>query len=108
MTSDRRRYPRVHAPVICRPTGKPLFGKRAAHDVSLGGMRLYSDETAQVSDRLVIELFLPDGSEISCKVEVVWVEALAEGEPARFEVGVKFVEIDRDALLRLGSVLKPA
>ena len=108
MTSDRRRYPRVNAPVFCRPTGKPLFGQRRAHDVSLGGMRLYSDEKAEIADRLIIDLFLPDGSEISCKVEVVWVEELAAGEPARFEVGVKFVEIDRDALVRLGSVLQPA
>lgn len=108
MSSDRRRYPRLNAPVFCRPTGKPLFGQQRAQDVSLGGMRLYSDEKAEVSDRLIMDLFLPDGSEISCKVEVVWVEPLEGDRPARFEIGVKFVEIDRDALVRLGSVLQPA
>ena len=103
---DRRQYPRVDAPVFCRHIGKPLFRRRRANDVSLGGMRVYADEAPAPGDRLELELFLPDESELTCRVEVVWVEQLAEGAPARFDVGVKFVGIDAQSRSRLSAVLK--
>ena len=98
---DRREFPRVNAPVFCRPVGRPLFGRRRAADVSLGGMRLYADEAPAVGDSLELELFLPDSSEVVCTVEVMWVDSLPEGAAARFDVGVRFVGIaagDRDRL----------
>lgn len=104
---DRRQFPRVNAPVFCRPLGRPLFGRRRANDVSLGGMRLYADEAPKPGDRLELELFLPDQSEITCRTEVVWVEELAQGAPARFEVGVKFVDVSAQDMERLSAVLKP-
>src|SRR5207302_6749771 len=96
---------RVNAPVFCRPVGKPLFGRRRAADVSQGGMRLYADESPAVGDRLELELFLPDGSEIVCRVEVMWVEELPEGSPARFDVGVKFVEVSDADRAHLSTAL---
>jgi c-di-GMP-binding flagellar brake protein YcgR len=102
---DRRQYPRINAPVFCRPVGRPLFKRRRAADVSQGGMRLYADEAPKVGERLELELFLPDESELVCRVEVVWVDELGEGEPARFDVGVKFVEIPPADVARLGTVL---
>lgn len=102
---DRRQYPRVNAPVFCRPVGKPLFGRRRAADVSEGGMRLYADEPPAAGDRLELELFLPDQSELTCRVEVVWVEELPEGSPARYDVGVKFVEISPQQRALLAGVL---
>ncbi len=103
---DRRKYPRVNAPVFCRPVGKPLFGRRRAADVSLGGMRLFADEAPAAGDRLELELFLPDETELTCVVEVVWVDELPEGSPARYDVGVKFVQIPGDARQRLSTVLR--
>jgi hypothetical protein len=103
---DRRQFPRVNAPVFCRPVGKPLFGRRRATDMSLGGMRLYADESPAIGDRLELELFLPDQSEMTCRVEVVWVDELPEGSPARYDVGAKFVDIDDGARDRLSLVLK--
>ena len=103
---DRRQYPRVNAPVFCRPVGKPLFGRRRAADVSLGGMRLYADDAPSVGDRLELELFLPDQTELTCRVEVVWIDELPEGSPARFDVGVKFVDITPADRGRLSSLLQ--
>jgi c-di-GMP-binding flagellar brake protein YcgR len=103
---DRRQFPRLDAPVFCRPVGRPLFGRRRAADISLGGIRLFADEAPAEGDRMELELFLPDSSEVVCTVEVVWVEDLPEGSPARYDVGVKFVRITPDARDRLGSVLK--
>src|SRR5215472_2586457 len=87
---DRRQYPRVNAPVFCRPVGKPLFGRRRATDVSMGGMRLYADEAPVAGERLELDLFIDDKHEITCRVEIVWVDELPEGSPARYDVGVRF------------------
>src|SRR3954468_13850804 len=103
---DRRKFQRVGVPVFCRPVGQPLFGRRKAVDVSLGGLRIYADDPPQAGDRLELELFLPDQSELTCTVEVVWVEDLPEGSPARHDVGVKFVRIDESDRARLQTVLK--
>jgi c-di-GMP-binding flagellar brake protein YcgR len=105
---DRRQFPRVNAPVFCRPIGRPIFSRRRAADVSQGGMRLYADEAPGVGERLEIELFLPDESEMLCRVEVVWVDELGEGEPARYDVGVKFVDVSAEAQARLSVVLTAA
>ncbi len=104
---DRRKFRRVNAPVFCRPLGHPLFGRRKAVDVSMGGLRLYADDPPAVGDRLELELFLPDQSELVCTVEVVWVDDLPEGSPARHDVGVKFISIRPEDSERLQSVLKP-
>lgn len=106
MTDDRRKFPRLQAPVFCRPAGKPLFGRRQALDVSEGGMRLFADDPHVPGDRLELDLFLPDQGELTCRVEVVWVEALPPDGPARFDIGVKFVEIEDADRERLAAALK--
>jgi len=103
---DRRKFQRVNAPVFCRPVGQPLFGRRKAVDVSLGGLRVYADDPPMAGDRLELELFLPDQTEVVCTVEVVWVEELPEGSPARYDVGVKFVTITTTDRERLSTVVQ--
>ena len=103
---ERREFPRINAPVFCRPVGKPFFGRRRANDISLGGIRIFADEAPAKGDRLELELFLPDQSELVCTVEVVWIEDLPEGSPARHDVGVKFVRISDHDRSRLQTVLK--
>src|SRR3954454_17115491 len=105
MVDERRKFGRVDAPVFCRPVGVPLFGRRKALDVSLGGLRIYADDPPQIGDRLELELFLPDESEVMCTVEVVWVDDLPEGSPARHDVGAKFVSIAADDRTRLQAIL---
>ena len=98
----------MSAQVFCRPVGRPLFAKRKATDVSLGGVRLYADEAPAIGDRLELELFLPDSNQVICVVEVVWLEPLPEGAPAKFDVGVKYVDISASARQQLEIVLSPA
>ena len=104
---DRRKFQRVDAPVFCRPIGQPLFGRRKTVDVSLGGLRIYAEDPPKAGDRMELELFLPDQTELVCTVEVVWVDDLPEGSPARHDVGVKFVFIHPVDRERLQTVLKP-
>ena len=103
---NRREFPRVNAPVLCRPVGKPLFRRQKPADVSLGGLRLLADEPPTPGDRLELELLLPGGAEITCTVEVVWTDDLPEGSGARHEVGVKFVQIRPEDRARLLATLE--
>jgi hypothetical protein len=106
--ADRRRFRRVQAPVLCRPIGRKLFGARDkgdAIDISQGGLRIYADDPMSPGDRLEIELFLPDGSTVECEVEIVWVEELTMGQPARFDMGLRFLDASADLIDRLGTVL---
>ena len=105
--ADRRQYLRLQAPVFCRPKGRPLFARRLATDISLGGVRVYADEAPAAGDRLELELFLPDETALVCAAEVVWVEPLPDGSPARFDVGARFVKLSSDDRARLATVLQP-
>ena len=104
--ADRRQFLRLKAPVFCRPLGRPLFNRRRTNDISMGGVRVYADEAPSAGDRLELELFLPDESALTCTVEVVWIEALPDGAPARFDVGARFVKLDEADKSRLAEVLK--
>lgn len=106
--SDRRRYPRIDADVLCRPAGIGLFHhRRNTQDISLGGARVFSDEDLQVGSRLDLDVVLPDGSFVRGWAEVVWRIELGSGAPARYDVGLKFTDMDTSDVQRLASVLVP-
>jgi c-di-GMP-binding flagellar brake protein YcgR len=103
---DRRRYRRAKAPILIRPIG-PLAQtqSRQVGDISLGGLRAFSDEKHKPGRRLELELFLPDGGSVTVVAEVVWVQALPAGSPARFDVGLRYVDVDPKDLQRIAQVL---
>ena len=104
--SDRRRYPRVQADVVYRPAGAALLHhKRNTRDISLGGMRVFSDERFEVGGRLDLDVLLPDGSSVRCWAEVVWLVELGAGAPANFDVGLMFTDMAQDDVQRLAAVL---
>ena len=74
-------------------------------DISLGGMRIYSDEEAEIGAMLVLELFLPNGPVLTCKGQVAWVERLPAGAPALFDVGIHFTDFTEGDHARLAAVL---
>lgn len=102
---DRRRFPRVKAPIYCRPAHRRL-PKRQVVDVGLGGMRVYSDEPFDVGAKFQVELFLPDGESVACLTEVVWIRELSAGAPAQYDVGLAFLDVPADARDRLREVLE--
>jgi hypothetical protein len=103
---DRRRFHRVRAAILVRPAG-PLahVAPRPVGDISLGGLRAYSDDVQKVGVRLELDLVLPDGGVITTLTEVVWAEELAAGAPARFEMGLRFVEVEPEDLDRIAALL---
>jgi c-di-GMP-binding flagellar brake protein YcgR len=108
---DRRKYPRLRAPVFYRPAGLKLLralrrGKERAVDISLGGVRIFSDDVLEPGDRLELDLFLPDDTTLSTKGQVVWIHELPPGAPARYDVGVRFDAMDEAEQARLAEVLE--
>lgn len=85
-----------------------LFAKqREAVDLSLGGVRIYSDDELEVGELVKLEFFVAGVDAVTYTAEVVWIEKLPDGEPARFDVGLKFIQLEPAALRFLVSVLGP-
>lgn len=103
--AQRADFPRLNAPVRCRPRGLRWLHERPPSGVSLGGARIYSDERMAVGAQLDLELFLPDGSTVSAGAEVAFVDELPGGAPARFDVGLRFLELQHADRSRLAAVL---
>ena len=101
---DRREFPRVRAPIYCRPAHRRLQ-RRQVVDVGLGGMRVYSDEQFAIEARFEVELFFPDSSSVTCLTEVVWIRSLPPGDPAKYDIGLKFLDVPAHARDRIATVL---
>src|SRR5438093_12294244 len=101
---ERTAYPRLLAPVYFnRAASRPWSGRKPtpAGD-SLGGVRVFTDERPEEGVPLRLEIFLADGTSVTCSVLVAWAEALPAGSPARFDVGLEFIALrpgDRERLL---------
>lgn len=96
----------MQADVICRPAGSTLVHqKRNTQNISLGGMRVYSDEDFPVGRRLDLDVLMPDHTSVRCWATVVWRTELDAGGPARYDVGLKFTDLSPADLQRLAAVL---
>lgn len=85
-----------------------LARKRQPIDVSLGGVRIYSDDPMKVGELLKMEFFIKDAPPVTYTAEVVWIEPIkAAPAPARFDVGLKFLHLEPAALKALLVVLGP-
>jgi hypothetical protein len=105
---ERRQYRRIQTALYCRPAGmKFLARQREPVDVSLGGVRIYSDEEMRVGDFLKMEFFLQDVEPVTYTAEVVWIDTLPEGSPAKYDVGLKFIQLEPGALQLLLKVIGP-
>lgn len=101
---ERRKFRRIHSPVFTRPAPIRTTLIRVAN-ISLGGVRVYSDVRQRLGSKLEIELFLPDETSLSCLVEVAWVSDPPADVPAKYEVGMRFIEVPAGGLHRLEEVL---
>jgi hypothetical protein len=101
---DKRRFPRVKAPVLYRPI-KLLGPRRRILNISPGGVRIFSDEQLREEDQLELELFLPNGQTIVATARVVWIKRLPPDEDARFDVGLEFTSLPDNATQELKYVL---
>jgi hypothetical protein len=106
MPLQRPAYRRVQAPIYHRPTSWFAQGlPRRSTEPALGGVRSYSDDVLKPGRLLEMDVFLPDGCAVTALVEVEWCDPLPREEPARFDVGMKLVQIAPGDRVRLDSVL---
>ncbi len=101
---ERRRFPRVMAPVLCR-VPRILTAKKRVTDLSLGGVRIYSDEHIEVGERLELQFLLPDGSKAEAIAKVVWIKEMPPGSAAAYDVGLEFLDMTGAAREKLRAIL---
>ncbi len=105
---ERKPYPRLRAPIFFTPAAFSWrFWNRAPAPDALGGVRVFADEPPQEGESLHAEIFLVDGTSVTCRVLVAWVDELPQGAPGRYDVGLAFTAIRPGDRERLGSVLAP-
>ncbi len=102
---DRRRFPRVKAPVYYRPAGAFETSSQAAN-ISLAGLRIYSNKPFKKGQAMEIELLLPSGDSLKAIVKVVWINALPPGSEALYDVGLEFLNIADDVIPKLKFVME--
>ncbi len=83
-----------------------IMERREPIDMSLGGVRIYSDEPFKVGEGLKLEMFITENP-VTFTAEVVWIKALGKGEPAKYDVGLKFTQLDGSMMRLLKDVLGP-
>jgi hypothetical protein len=91
---ERRQFRRLHVPVFCRAAGMEVMTRRHPIDLSLGGVRIYSDQRFAKGELLTLELMTPEMMTSTFTAEVVWIEELPPGSPALFDVGLRFRSVD--------------
>ena len=107
---QRRRHPRLKAPILYNPPrffgpARIVSQKRQISDISIGGVRIYSDEQLMEGKGLQLELFLPLKQAIRATARIVWVKKLPPGSEARYDVGLEFMHLPLPAMDELKSML---
>jgi c-di-GMP-binding flagellar brake protein YcgR len=104
LNDERRRYQRVAAPVLYR-FPRHSTPKRPVKNISLGGVRVSSDEDFDIGRTLDLELFLPNGMTIEAVAKVVWVKKQLPGSEGLYDVGLEFIDLSETARMELDFIL---
>ena len=95
-------------PVVFRMLGEKVEvgeGRRVSN-LSLGGVRIYSDEWMAAGQEVELEFILPHGASFKALARVVWANELPPGSPGVYDVGLEFVGLSRKARHELKLFLK--
>ena len=102
--AQRRRHKRLRVRVSYSPP-RMASQKRQISDISLGGVRIFSDEPLMEGKGLHLELHLPLKQEVTATARVVWIKELPPGSEARYDVGLEFIHLPSPAMDELKSIL---
>jgi len=93
------------APVFYRAI-KLSTPRQQVNNLSLQGVRIYSDERLDVGQTLELEFFFPNGITLEVMARVVWIKKLPPGSAGVYDVGMEFINLSEKALKELDAVLK--
>jgi c-di-GMP-binding flagellar brake protein YcgR len=82
-----------------------LVARLRTVDLSLGGARVYTDDRLKIGQKLELDLLVSKGRTVRVLARVVWVDELPAAGPARYDVGVEFLEVPEEMRSRLSQVL---
>ena len=102
---NRRQYPRFSSS-ICYRAASLFSARKPLVNISLGGIRIYSDDKFKLGKRLEIELLLLDDNVVKCTAKVVWQRPLPDGAKAKYDTGLQFLGIPADGLQILARALE--
>jgi hypothetical protein len=93
------------APVFYRAT-KLSTPRQQVNNLSLQGVRIYSDERLDMGQTLELEFFFPNGIIVEVMARVVWIKKQPPGSAGVYDVGMEFINLSEKALKELDAVLK--
>jgi len=97
---EKRGFDRRQISLFCKTRG--LFrGRYWAVDISRGGARIYSDRPLKVGEALQLKFFVPGSKTVTPTVRVAWIKETADKSPAKYEIGLQFLDISETCLNRL-------
>ena len=102
---DRRKYPRLSSRVYYR-LGKSQSLRQRVSNISLGGVRIYSDDRLDIDEEVDLELHFPSGYYGKGTARVRWVKALPPESGVSYDVGLEFIEFPDEAMEELKKVLE--
>src|SRR5512140_3712153 len=102
---ERRQFRRLQVPVYCRAACMEVMTRRHPIDLSLGGVRIYSDQRFTKGELLTLELMSADAPASTFTAEVVWIDDLPSGSPALYDVGLRFRSVDPTQVATLEAML---
>jgi hypothetical protein len=93
----KRQHPRVKANVQYRPT-KLIGRKHLAPNISLGGMRIFSNTHFKKGETVNIELSFPDGQRTVVLAKVAWLDSYPKDSDSVYEFGLEFIHVPPQSL----------
>ncbi len=102
---ERRRFPRVTSPVYYRIAQSKALRQRVSN-ISLGGVRIYSELRMDVGEQVDLELHFPSGFSGKGKARVVWIKDLPPESGTNYDVGLEFISLPEEAIKEILEALK--
>jgi len=75
-------------------------------NVSMGGARVFSDDPMKIGAKVNLELLPDPDTSVQVLARVAWIDKLGDGAPARFDVGLEFLDVPEEMVSRLAAILQ--
>jgi hypothetical protein len=102
---ERASYRRIQTPGFFRPAGLKPFLHLTNGEGGEARLRMYSDEPHICGEHLKLVLVFPSGEDRTFTAEIAWLDELPPTAPARFDVGLRVLDIDAGTKRLIASVL---